>query len=473
MTLFQTVGFAAIAIFIGLVTRERFRAAFLLILSLLAVFLLQPSLPIRYLDFWLPTATLVLATLGWVLTAPPEQRALRANWRTAILLTGVISALGLLRFLPFDFGLVVIHPPQIWQILIVIGLVFALAILLSRFWRPSFLAGFFVITVILLVILKSLFMSGEMSAVLRGLSGQSVERASAIDIRWLGFSYIAFRLIHTVRDRQAGLLASFSLAEYLTYIVFFPSLIAGPIDRVERFVADLRRPLALTEEDWIYAGKRFFVGLFKKFVIADGLAIIALNNINASQVQHTFWAWIMLYSFALQIFFDFSGYTDIVIGVAKLMGIKLPENFNYPYLKPNLTQFWNNWHMTLTQWFRSYYFNPVNRWLRGRKNPPSVTLQIFIMQVSTMLLIGLWHGISWNFVAWGLWHGLGLFIHNRWSDYIKPKTPTWTNTLAKQRLLNIGGIFLTFNFVAVGWIFFALPALAISRQFLLVLLGLR
>jgi alginate O-acetyltransferase complex protein AlgI len=316
-------------------------------------------------------------------------------------------------------------------------------------------------------------LSEEVSIWLRGLNVQSVERSSALDIRWLGFSYIVFRLIHTIRDRQSGRLPHVTLNEYFTYVIFFPSLTAGPIDRVERFQKDLRRPLSLTNEDWVVAGERFFIGMFKKYVIADSLALIALNGTNALQVGQTRWAWVLLYAYTFQIFFDFSGYTDIVIGIAGLLGIKLPENFNSPYLKPNLTQFWNNWHMTLTQWFRAYYFNPVNRWLRGLKKAPSISIQILLMQTSTMLLIGLWHGITWNFVLWGLWHGFGLFAQNRWSDAVKTRSALRADSPFGKIGLNVIGIFLTFNFVALGWVFFALPSPVISLNYFFLLFGIR
>jgi alginate O-acetyltransferase complex protein AlgI len=113
--------------------------------------------------------------------------------------------------------------------------------------------------------------------------------------------------------------------------------------------------------------------LFKKFVIADALALIALNDMLATQVNSTGWMWVHLYAYAFQIYFDFSGYTDIAIGIGRLVGINLPENFLSPYTKPSLTQFWNNWHITLTQWFRSYFFNPFNRWMRGIKSLPAWT----------------------------------------------------------------------------------------------------
>jgi D-alanyl-lipoteichoic acid acyltransferase DltB (MBOAT superfamily) len=179
---------------------------------------------------------------------------------------------------------------------------------------------------------------------------------------------------------------------------------------------------------------------------------------------------VLLYAYAFQIYFDFSGYTDIAIGLGRLLGIKLPENFKAPYLKPNLTQFWNNWHMTLTQWIRAYFFNPVTRSLRSAKKPLPIPVIIFITQVATMLLIGLWHGVTWNFALWGLWHGLGLFAHNRWSELTRVRFAALS--LGWQKVLNVGGMLLTFNFVALGWVFFALPQLSISFHFLRVLFSL-
>jgi D-alanyl-lipoteichoic acid acyltransferase DltB (MBOAT superfamily) len=205
-------------------------------------------------------------------------------------------------------------------------------------------------------------------------------------------------------------------------------------------------------------------GAAKKFILADLLAMVALNGVNAVQVSATGWAWVLLYAYAFQILFDFSGYTDIAIGLGGIMGIHLPENFNQPYLKPNLTQFWNNWHMTLTQWFRAYFFNPLTRAMRSAQKPAPVWLVILVTQLSTMVLIGLWHGITLNFVAWGLWHGVGMFVNNRWSDLSRP----WTARLQEHPKLNfVSRVFstiLTFHFVVLGWVWFALPSLDLSMQ---------
>ena len=478
MTLAQTLTFAGLALLGGWLTntRGRARAYFLLTASVLAVFWLQPALPIRYLDFWLPCATLAIVSLSWALSAAPGQLAARENWLSGGLVCGLILLTALTRFLPFDAFLTASTPPQAWELILPAGLL-ALAIFALAKWRRGwFLTAGIAALIGLLILQKSPDLGAAASLFLRAANGQAVAPASGLDLRWLGFSYIAFRLIHTLRDRQEGRLKEVALGEYFTYVIFFPALTAGPIDRIDNFTWHLRAPAAFDQEQLIRAGERFFVGLFKKYVLADSLALIALNSANAMQVNSlqvrgAGWAWVLLYAYALQIYFDFSGYTDIVIGIARLLGFNLPENFNAPYLKPNLTQFWNNWHISLTQWFRAYYFNPLNRWLRKGKIQLPLPLQVLFLQVSTMLLIGLWHGVTLNFVLWGVWHGLGLFAHNRWSDFIKPKADAWAVTPFRKNLLNVSGVLATFHFVALGWVFFALPTIAISAHFFRVLLG--
>jgi len=173
----------------------------------------------------------------------------------------------------------------------------------------------------------------------------------------------------------------------------------------------------------------------------------------------------------LRIYFDFSGYTDIAIGLGRLMGVHLPENFSSPYLKPNITQFWNSWHMTLTQWFRSYFFNPLTRALRSTGSTLPDPLMILLAQTSTMLLIGLWHGVTVGFVLWGLWHGLGLFIHNRWRDFARRIAPSGGDARFGHVIAHYAGIFLTFNFVSLGWLFFALSTPASVWGVFLKLIG--
>lgn len=463
------IGISAI---LGRVVWQRWRVLSLLVVSVLTVFAFQPTLPIRGLDFWLPTLTLGLTAFCWLLTTPTSQCHWREQLPAIAVLTGVPLLLGLTRYLDFPIPLTASLPPQLWQIAVLLIIFTLTAFLLTRSPSPNTLivTVAFVVILVVFTILKIPALATQTGVLLRQLNQQSMALASPLDLRWLGFSYIAFRILHTLRDRQSGRLPDVSLAEYVIYVIFFPALAAGPIDRIERFITELRRPPTPTAADFGLAGQRLALGLFKKFAVADTLSLISLNGVNALQVQSAGWGWVLLYAYAFQIYFDFSGYTDIAIGMGKLMGFNLPENFSAPYLKPNLTQFWNSWHITLTQWFRSYFFNPLTRWLRSSSWSLPPALLIFITQLATMLLIGLWHGVTVPFVLWGLWHGLGLFVDNRWSALTRAHTaslsPHW------QTVFNACGVVFTFHFVALGWVFFALPTLETCVRFLRVLLFL-
>lgn len=461
------------ALLVGVLTRTRGtpRVYSLLALSVLAVYWFQPAVPLRSFDFWIPSLSLVLVIITWFITSQSGAWKSRQNIIGLAVIVGVVTLVDVTRYIFPDPFITTTTTPRL---IIVLGFfaLTALAIsastILSR--RIAFTLTLAIILLItILVILKSPILSLQTSILFRTLTNRPIESASAPDLRWLGFSYIAFRLIHVLRDKQTGRLPELSLPEFATYVVFFPSLSAGPIDRAERFAGDLRNEFALTQDETLLAGQRIVVGLFKKFVVADALALIALNDTLAVQVRTTGWMWVVLYAYAFQIYFDFSGYTDIAIGIARLFGIKLPENFAAPYTKPNLTQFWNSWHMTLTQWIRSYFFNPFNRWIRGYKSLPAWTM-LLLGQLATMFLIGLWHGITVNFILWGAWHGLGLFLQNRWSDFAKTRFNTGNARL--QSALQVGGVLLTFHFVALGWVFFALSETSLSWHVFMKLFGL-
>ena len=459
------------ALLVGALTRGTWRTYIILALSVLAVHWFQPAVPIRSFDFWIPSLSLALVLLIWFITSQPGAWKSRHNLIGLTIIIGLVTLIDLSRYFFSKPFLTTSTPPQFIQYLvfiIVTGVVLFAFTRLSRTiaWVFSFAT---ILLLVILVILKSPALSLQASIFFRTFAHRPIENASALDLRWLGFSYIAFRLIHVLRDKQMGRIPELTLPEFATYVVFFPSLSAGPIDRAERFAGDLKKDFALTQEETLLAGQRIVLGLFKKFVIADALALIALNDALAVQARTTGWMWIHLYAYAFQIYFDFSGYTDIAIGIARLVGIKLPENFAAPYTKPNLTQFWNSWHMTLTQWIRSYFFNPFNRWIRGYKSIPSWTM-ILIGQLATMLIIGLWHGVTLNFILWGAWHGLGLFLQNRWSDFAKTRVNTTNPRL--QTAMQLGGVLLTFHFVALGWVFFALSSPSVSWQVFMKLFGI-
>jgi alginate O-acetyltransferase complex protein AlgI len=445
-----------------------------MVISILVIYWLQPITPIRHLDFWLPTASIALVIITWVMTLPKENPGLFSNLRTGVVIVAVVLLLGISRYFGAFCCLTPTRPPEFLQILLVIGLITIFILFAARFsiGKVAWINGFCFLILGLFIVLKFEPLTELASTILRSINGQSVELASSSDIRWLGFSFLAFRLLHTLRDRITGKLPLLTLQEYVIYTIFYPAFTAGPIDRVQRFVQNLQQPYRLSFESAIFGGKRILIGIFYKFVLADGLALFALNSNNAGQVNSTAWLWIILYAFAFRIFFDFSGYTHIAIGTGFLVGIQLPENFDKPYRKRNLTLFWNSWHMTLAAWFRAYFFNPLTRRLRSQYPNLSLPFIIFIGQMSTFVLIGLWHGITWNFAIWGAWHGFGLFIHNRWTDFVRSKESGLETQSCLQRLANFGSIFLTFNYVCLGWVWFALPTPSQSWNTILRLFGM-
>ncbi len=471
MGLTQIAASILTSILVGVLTRGAPRTYSLLALSALAVYWFQPVVPLRSFDFWFPSLSLALVVLVWFIISGPGAWKTKQNLSGLFIILGIVTLVDLSRYLLPAPILTATTPPQFIQYIAFLAAITLLILTFTFFARRSLLALSIAaaLLIAILVVLKSPALSLQASSLLRELTNRPTETASALDLRWLGISYIAFRLIHVLRDKQTGRLPELSLPEFATYVVFFPSLSAGPIDRAERFVKDLRNEFILTQNETLIAGQRIAIGLFKKFVIADTLALIALNDALATQVNSSGWMWIHLYAYTLQIYFDFSGYTDVAIGIARLVGIKLPENFLAPYAKPNLTQFWNSWHITLTQWIRSYFFNPFNRWIRGYKSLPAWTM-ILLGQLATMILIGLWHGVTWNFILWGAWHGLGLFLQNRWSDFTKTRFNSTNPRL--QTALQVGGILLTFHFVALGWVFFALSDPSLSQTVFTKLFGL-
>jgi D-alanyl-lipoteichoic acid acyltransferase DltB (MBOAT superfamily) len=469
MTLTHLLVFSAASLLIGLFfSQKEVRSWLLLVGSVLAIYWLQPSTPIRNLDFWLPTATLALTVFVWAATRPPEIEERRADLITGVVLILTVLGIALMRFLPVQ--LTPTRPPQTYQVLIGLLVIAALGAGLARMRNQKIdLARLFFFAIIaIFAVLKTEALTLAASKGLRALSGQSTELATAFDIRWLGFSYLAFRLLHTLRDRMTGRMPQFALHEFVTYAIFYPAFTAGPIGRIHQIVGDLQAEFSLDAARFTTAATRIVTGVFKKFALADSLALLALNAANAGQSTSTLWTWVLLYAYGFQIYFDFAGYTDIAIGIGQLVGITLPENFERPYLKSNLTAFWNAWHITLAQWFRAHYFNPLTRALRKRKY--SVPAIILIGQLSTMLLIGLWHGATWNFAIWGAWHGLGLFAHNRWAAFSKGR---FTNlSVGIQRVTHVGGVLLTFHFVILGWVWFALPTPALAVDVFQKLFGL-
>jgi D-alanyl-lipoteichoic acid acyltransferase DltB (MBOAT superfamily) len=471
--LVQTLIFILISVLIVLSAQIHWRRWAIFGVSVLAIFWLQPASSIRHLDFWFPTLSLALVVLSWLATTIKNRKVEREDWITFGVILLLLLLLGITRYTG-DFRLGPTTPPGIDSILISVLATAVAFVLISRLkGEGSWLLNLFVFLIIaLFVLFKTQPLGDWLSRWLRTLTGQSTEFASSLDLGWLGFSYIAFRLLHTLRDTALGKMPVISLRDYVSYALFFPALSAGPIDRIERFNKDLEEYQKLNSETVYNAGQRIVMGFFKKFVLADTLAIFALNGTNALQAKSSFWLWLLLYAYAFRLYLDFSGYTDIAIGIGQIVGVKLPENFNRPYLKSSITAFWNSWHITLAQWFRAYFFNPLTRALRMAKIGIPAAVIILVTQVSTMALIGLWHGVAWNFLLWGVWHGLGLFIHNRWLNFQRTRPELVSATFLSGRVGQIVNVLITFHFVAVGWVWFVIPEVGHAWATIMRLLGI-
>lgn len=468
MSLSQIIILSGVAVFAGRLKQGR--SITLLMISGLVMYWLQPKQESVNLMYWFPTLTLAISATSWALTSPPEVRGWRENRLAAGVLAGLAFLLGANRYFQIEHVFIV-ETPRIQWVLLSIVFVVIVVLLLARIKAPQrfLFIGAAAGLVTVLWILKIPFAAERLLDLAAGLRGK--EPGGMSGLTWFGFSYVSFRLLHTIFDRLTGRLPAFNLAEYVNYVIFFPAYTAGPIDRIERFTGELNNPIELDDKGWVEAGSRLASGLFKKFVLADGLAWFALNGVIAQNLDSPGPSWILLHAYSFRLFFDFSGYTDIALGLGRLLGVRLPENFDNPYLKPNITRFWNSWHMTLTQWFRSYFFNPLTRVMRSSQRRIPEFLMVFTAQFSTMILIGLWHGITTGFLLWGIWHGLGLFVHNRWSSWVRSRKPDWGSSPVGAAVVNISGILLTFHFVSLGWLFFNLQDPAAAWRTILFLFG--
>ena len=268
----------------------------------------------------------------------------------------------------------------------------------------------------------------------------------------LSLSFYAFQaLTYTLGIYREEAEPSSSFVDYLASVTFFPTALAGPIARVPALIPQWRwkggaLSTGLSPEDGGRALGLIVIGLLKKFLIADYLANNLINRVfDLPKLYAGGDVLVAVYAYAFQLYYDFSGYSDIAIGSALLLGIRLPENFNDPYRAINLADFWRRWHISFSNWLRDnlYYSLPGKR----TKVMPYVSLVI------TMALGGLWHGAHWTFLIWGFWHGTGLAVV-RWWQSRKMKWP------------RLGGGLLTFHFVLVGWVFFRAASVDNALQIL-------
>lgn len=259
----------------------------------------------------------------------------------------------------------------------------------------------------------------------------------------LGISFFVFQYIHYLVDIYRGEAPKTSYTEFTLYIMFFPTLVSGPIERFQRFNLQTQNNTARFRKEYLFEGtERILIGLFKKIVIADAITPLA-DALQRTGLDSTDY-WIAAYAYAIKIYLDFSGYSDIAIGSARLFGYQIMENFNWPYLKRNLSLFWKNWHISLTSWFRDYLFIPLGG---SRVSVIKNIRNILIVWAAT----GIWHGAAWHFMLWGLFHAMGLIILKYYTKWCYPYVNKWIPNATLQAA--ISGM-ITFHYVVIGWVFF-------------------
>jgi len=301
----------------------------------------------------------------------------------------------------------------------------------------------------------------------------------------LGLSFITFQKIAFLVDVHAGRVQSFTLQDYCLFVLFFPQLIAGPIVHYREMMPQFHRASASFEMDNVAVALTLFViGLFKKVVLADTIApsVSALYAHAATGAPVSlFPAWMAALGFTLQIYFDFSGYTDMALGLGRFFGIKFPPNFDSPLKATSIIDFWLRWHMTLTRFLTAYIYNPLSLAAtrrRAAKGLPAfggrnVTtggfLTVLVLPtLITMFVSGFWHGAGYLFILWGVLHGVYLTINHAWRLFAARR---WTDRARYNRLMAPIGFVLTFVSVVAGMVVFRSPTIATATSILKGMVG--
>jgi D-alanyl-lipoteichoic acid acyltransferase DltB (MBOAT superfamily) len=286
----------------------------------------------------------------------------------------------------------------------------------------------------------------------------------------VGISFFTFQTISYTMDIYRGRIKPVTnLADFGFYVSFFPQLVAGPIVRASEFVPQLYTRFTLSVREWGHALFLILTGLVKKVVVSDYIAVNMIDRVfSAPGAFSGLENLLAVYGYGLQIYCDFSGYTDIAIGVALMLGYRLPLNFNSPYKASSLTDFWRRWHISLSRWLRDYLYIPMGGNRKGR-------LRRSVNIIVTMLLGGLWHGAAWRFLAWGALHGVGMVIEKGIISLKSRGKRVDSNAVNERglrgKLVRFFALLLTFNFVSFCWIFFRASGMENVKVMLLRISG--
>jgi alginate O-acetyltransferase complex protein AlgI len=326
----------------------------------------------------------------------------------------------------------------------------------DRGWRGLLWAGIGFNVLALLFFRTTSFFLPQLE-ILLGSMGISTQTGGLQILIPLGLSYYVLQAISYLVDVYRGQVkAESDIVNFALYLAYFPKLIAGPIERARTFLPKLVQPRIVDNQALVRSIALIFIGMMRKILIADVLTASFLSDVFELPSKYNpleLTLWLLIYAFAL--YNDFAGYTDIVRGVSGLFGIELSVNFQTPYFSRNFTEFWKRWHITLSEWLRDYIYFPINRVLR-RGNPAFQKMTNLILPpMLTMLVSGLWHGLSLHMLIWGGLHGLYQIIE-RIPSFWRPSVPPQNQPRWRQW----GGMGVVFTFVILAWVPFRweLPA---------------
>jgi membrane protein involved in D-alanine export len=276
-------------------------------------------------------------------------------------------------------------------------------------------------------------------------------------LAFIGISFFTFRLTSLIVDMKRGLISKIDIVTYYNYLTFFPTFLSGPLDKYIDFKKEVDSNTNLKDINFVNALFRFVWGVFKKVIIADlihSLAIDSMSNIGLSHLS-LFKILVSLYFYTIELYFDFSGYSDMAIGLSLMMGIKIPENFNRPFLATNIPDFWNRWHISFMQWLREYVYYPFQHFLIKKLKIKNYFLTTVISTILIFILAGTWHGDQLQYLFYGIYHATAFTLYLIWRKFISNKErknfrTKYIDTIAFKYF----SIFLTFHYVVFGFLFF-------------------
>lgn len=279
-------------------------------------------------------------------------------------------------------------------------------------------------------------------------------------IGFLGISYLTFRVVQTIMETRDGVIKDLKLTTFLQFLLFFPTISSGPIDRYRRFEKDYNTvPKREEYLDMLQKGIHYiFLGFLYKFILAYIFGTLMLPGLKSSAMalRDNFlgisWPLVgVMYVYSADLFFDFAGYSLFAVGTSYILGIKTPMNFNRPWQAPNIKDFWNRWHISLSFWFRDYVYMRLLFLFMKKKTFKSRITAANVTYVLNMLIMGLWHGLTWYYITYGLFHGFALVINDAWLRYKKKHR----EQIPQNRFTKYFAIFLTANVVCLSFLIFS------------------